>query len=347
MSWRFRRLSPLGVLAAMASCAPAPAQVEQTASSGNVAALHQQAMVVRRACFQEMRQMQLSGVARTDIERKRQECSAREAAIMRPYAEQHLVQELSIAAETLHLDAAAQAAAKAGNDEEALRLFKAIDANAPAIKAEVAQKAPPGVTVSMSASPAQNSLTMDMDALLGELAAAQRKIGQYYEYMGQYSTAASWYEKANASMHVRGGRDMAASVHLGFLYAFGRGVPRDRAKAMELFGGRSEGLFAETGATESAYAYLLDYNRLPEHVEDVTPGYIKSVETDLLANHAMNSNDIAMLAFGLLLISGGGRESAGSNAFHHGPSSSECAAIKFMGGGPLVSGGAGCAPWTW
>lgn len=120
MSWRFRRLSPLGVLAAMASCAPAPAQVEQTASSGNVAALHQQAMVVRRACFQEMRQMQLSGVARTDIERKRQECSAREAAIMRPYAEQHLVQESSIAAETLHLDAAAQAAAKAGNDEEAL-----------------------------------------------------------------------------------------------------------------------------------------------------------------------------------------------------------------------------------
>lgn len=75
-------------------------------------------------------------------------------------------------------------------------------------------------------------------------------------------------------MKIRGGVEMIAAVRLGFLYAYGRGVPLDRAKARQLFAWR-EG---------SAFAYLLDRDRLPQSYEDVTPQFIQTVKDQEIAS---------------------------------------------------------------
>jgi hypothetical protein len=116
----------------------------------NVAALRDQMRAARQACAEESRQMQASGASPQAIRQRMMSCVGQTTAIMRPYAEQHLAQESNVAVETLHLDEAAQNAAREGRYEDAVAFYRRIDANAPAIKAEVTRKAPAGAVVSGS-----------------------------------------------------------------------------------------------------------------------------------------------------------------------------------------------------
>jgi hypothetical protein len=151
-------------------------------------------------------------------------------------------------------------------------------------------------------------------------------------------------------MSLRGGRDQRASVLLGFLYAFGKGVPKDRAKAVELFGGRAGGGFANRGATESSYAYLLDYDRLPERIEDVTPEYLVRTEQDLKDRHVMNAADInAMISILKWMADLAAEEKAHpsrSTGVLGNPSFGQCARLSSGGHGGLA-GMSGCGSSFW
>jgi TPR repeat protein len=287
---RFFRV--LCLIALPAGCAPTAYSNGQPTADPT----RQKAAADRASCRGELRQLQLSGASQVIVAQKFGQCNDIVANDLKGDSERQLRQQSGIAADTLQTDMAAMDNLKNGRVEEAIALYKQIDANGPAIINEVRERAPPGSRASMQNSPAANILIINMDALLLELAKAQRMVGQYYEDEGQDSIAASWYQKANATMAVYGGKDMMASDLLGFMYAWGRGVPQDRDHAMTLFGGADPTFLGGKGNKENAFAYLLRTNNLPRRLKDVTPELVSKVQDTEIAGRLMGIA-IMMAAF--------------------------------------------------
>jgi tetratricopeptide (TPR) repeat protein len=97
------------------------------------------------------------------------------------------------------------------------------------------------------------------------LAFARSGIGKYYlsgyAVQQNYTEAARWYQKAVDTRDTHGGETgigRAAKHSLGLLYAYGLGVPRDRAKARQIW-------VSMGGGTPNAddLVKLLDNNALP------------------------------------------------------------------------------------
>jgi Sel1 repeat len=101
----------------------------------------------------------------------------------------------------------------------------------------------------------------------GSRAMADTHIGSFYEKgLGtnqDYRQAAYWYQKA-VNLHAAA---TGAELRLGLLYANGLGVPRDRAKARELF--------EAAGPSSSIYLVLLDTNKLPSNSDDISPALMR------------------------------------------------------------------------
>jgi len=101
---------------------------------------------------------------------------------------------------------------------------------------------------------------------------ARERIGEYYEkglggVKQDHRTAAIYYAKATDKSN-GDAPSIRATLRLAFLYANGLGVPRDRAKARELF--------LSTGPSTQANVVLLDHNLLPRSMEDVTPSLLQT-----------------------------------------------------------------------
>lgn len=258
--------------------------------SDQVNAWRHQAAIDRAACRNAMVQARRSGVPTAAANQQFLDCNRKVAADATRANDLDRQRTSPVSAETLKLDIAARQATQQGQTAEALAIYRQIDANGPAIIAEVQRLTPNGIRVSMSNTPADNLRRMDMMALLQELATAQRLIGLSYEHAGDDRSAAAWYEKANSTMATEGGRDGVASVRLGFMYASGRGVPEDRARALELFGGSGtttfwNGLLGGQQKGESELAYLLRMNELPRHPEEVTADYVAKVQERDMGAH--------------------------------------------------------------
>jgi TPR repeat protein len=251
----------------------------------------QSRQAIIKGCIEQMKQAQLAGAPPAQILQMRQECMTRAAATLEPQREQMVSAMPGVAGETTRAFLAAHRAETAGNQQEAFRLYWSIDANAAAIEAEVSRLA--GATVSPRNTLATNQEIVNNDGLGSALITAQRKIGEYYERGGDYRTAASYYQKALNTARTQNGTDTVASVRLGFLYAYGRGVPQDRARAMELFGGTRGGGTLRS-KTETGFAYLLDHNQLPNRPEDVNPQRLAAIE----------DQEIKQKLFSWLLVAG-------------------------------------------
>lgn len=292
----------------------------------------------QRACNAEMRQMMANGASRQEVFAKQTECIKRTTAVNQQPGIERLSQASPVAGETLRLDLAARKALEGGRDEEAMAIYKRIDANGPAIIQEAVRLAPPGAEVGRENSQATNSNIMDMDGMLGELARAQRLIGESYENSGRDALAPPWYEKANATLAVRGGHDPRASTLLGFMYAHGRGVPKDSDRATAYFNEAESEFLPARGSHSNPLVYLLQSGRLPQHRWEVTTA---------MANEAQEQEAMNKL-LGFLLTSAilsGGRTSQ-QNRQASGPSSLDCADYSFMGAGRM-SALAGCGPTWW
>lgn len=129
---------------------------------------------------------------------------------------------------------AMSSADQAGDEPTAFRLAQAIGAQADAIKAE-----------------AQNDPGHAQE-LLNSLALAESRIGVGYESRGNDAEAAVYYQKAIDTKASINGDDTVPRTRLGFLYATGRGVPRDRDRALALFGGAKGEILGARGPTETA-----------------------------------------------------------------------------------------------
>lgn len=253
---------------AVYGCAQPGAGTPDVQSSSEAA--HQADMANRRACIAEMRQMNAAGVDADAIAAKRQACVDASIRITEPYRQSQLAAVPGIYGQTLRQMDAARTAEQAGNYEEALRNYRAIDANAPAIEAEVSRMASVGSTVSQANSPAANMQIMNYQALQHGVAIAQRKIGESYEAAKNYPEAAAYYQKALDTMGYPRGVELIAIERLAFLYANGLGVPKDDAKARQMFG------LDNRYPTE---VDLMDKGRLPKSPEEV-PAVVGRIEEE-------------------------------------------------------------------
>ena len=170
-----------------------------------------------------------------------------------------------------HDYAAASAAAAAGDYPEALRLFHKIDAQG------------------LSGAPLDFRRAMQFR---NELAGAQEQIGEFYEkglgVQQSYPDAAAWYRKAMGagSLGNPSFEPMAvqARLRLGFLYANGLGVPRDRLMAKSLF-------LSSQAAESNHLVSLLDQGLLPRSMDDLSPGYVASADAKIASENANRYND--------------------------------------------------------
>jgi hypothetical protein len=154
---------------------------------------------------------------------------------------------------------AAFAAENAGNYTEAMRVWRKIDAE-------------PEVDVAYPSGKGNVQLGGFTSAGLyaDGLAEARYKIAYYYEFgLGlnrNYTEAAAFYQKAVSTTDLNGNRTLFgtwATKRLGFLYAYGLGVPKDRAKARQLWAALPDGVDSGKG-----YVRLLDNNALPQNIDD-------------------------------------------------------------------------------
>jgi tetratricopeptide (TPR) repeat protein len=152
---------------------------------------------------------------------------------------------------------AGNAAEKSGNYLEAARQFNLIDVNGDSIMADA-------ITRSQS----NNSMDkVNADGMWDSLALATTKLGVYEEKDGDYPAAAQYYQRAIDRMSQVNGVAQTAMLRLAFLYANGRGVPIDDAKARALF----ESL---DGHLDPRILDLMDYGMLPKSPEEVTPALL-------------------------------------------------------------------------
>lgn len=288
------RIAAVALCVMLAGCAQTTVSTDPNPAVGpgsdQVNDWRHQAALDRAACRSAMMQARSTGVSTVAANQQFIECNRKVAADATRANDLDRQRTSPVSAETLRIDIAARQATRQGQTAQALTLYRQIDANGPAIIAEVQRLAPNGTGVSMSNTPADNLRRMDMMALLQELATAQRLIGLSYEHAHDDRTAAAWYEKANSTMATEGGRDGVASVRLGFMYAWGRGVPEDRARALESFGGSGtttfwNGLLGGQQKGESELAYLLRMNELPRHPEEVTADYVAKIQERDMGAH--------------------------------------------------------------
>jgi hypothetical protein len=205
----------------------------------------------RAACLDRFRQAMMAGTSQGQLDQIRHECIRISLEGMQPGI-RPLNADTSIYDRTTRATIAAQDADRDGNYRRAAELFRSIDADSNAIKAEAARGRDPG-------------------DLLRQLARAQRHLGAYDEQAGNYAAAAAYYQKALTTMNWPNGVEMLAVYRLGFLYVNGLGVRRDTKKAREYFSWRDD-------QRNRVALTLLDHNMLPRIPEDITPALISSAE---------------------------------------------------------------------
>jgi hypothetical protein len=190
------------------------------------------------------------------------QCQKQLRPIQTAINDQMLARQPGVYAQTLRTSNAIHSADSAGDEPKAFQLAQTMDAQANVIESEA------------QANPAEARDMRDM------LSFAQTEIGKGHEKRGHDAEAAVYYQKAINTMAIANGVGTPAQIRLGFLYANGRGVQRDRGRALELFGGASGEILGTRGHTESAYAYLLNHGKLPYRLEDMRPGLLQSVEAE-------------------------------------------------------------------
>jgi hypothetical protein len=215
----------------------------------------QKAATDRAACRSAMMQARSSGVSPIVAGQQFTECNKKVNDDASQAATLDRQRTSPIADQILQLDVAARTATQRGRTDDAIGYYRQIDANGPAIIAEVQRLAPGGLSVSYQNSLSDNLHRMDTQTLLQELATAQRMIGLSYEH-------AAW----------------------------GRGVPQDRARALELLGGSGQptfwnGLLGGEQKGESDLAYLLRMNEIPRHPEEVNAAYISKIRERDMGAH--------------------------------------------------------------
>ncbi len=179
----------------------------------------------------------------------------------------------SISAATFRAEQAALDAEKAGNEQEALRLYKTIDANSSIIVAEAARLSPPGAnTVERirARSIQENAKVRQGESLKDALKHAKTIIAMSDERDGRYAEASTYYQQVLDLEGAPDGDGLAVGERLAFLYANGRGVQKDQAKARRLLSVRD----SQRNRTDLA---LLDRNKLPLSPEDV-PDELKKAQ---------------------------------------------------------------------
>jgi hypothetical protein len=93
-------------------------------------------------------------------------------------------------------------------------------------------------------------------------------VGINYEKAGRYAEAAAVYQKTLNDEGYPNGDGLPAGERLGYLYANGRGVPKDAAKARQLFG-------ANQTLRNRDDLLLLNHHMLPLTPEGKTPALIE------------------------------------------------------------------------
>ena len=235
-----------------------------------------------------------------------------------------LAQQPSIYAQTMRASLAIHSAAAAGDEPRAFQLARAMDSQSSAIE---------------SAARADPAHARDMRDMLGF---AETQIGIGYEKSGNDAEAAVYYQKAIDTMGVVNGVGAPAQTRLGFLYANGRGVPRDQAKALALFGEANGEVPGARGRTETAYAYLLNHGKLPYRIEDMRPGMLHSAEDEEARRQAQIM--AAAMAAGAAAGALQGRPAEPAPEKHD-PDPILChLAVK---NAPSIAGMAGCPLWSW
>jgi len=169
-----------------------------------------------------------------------------------------------------------------------------------------------------------------------DISLARCKIGELYQRgLGvpvDYAEAARWYTKA---MNMKPWGDDCGGW-LGFLYAYGAGVPRDQDKARSLWDRQWE---------TKVFTQLMDHNMLPKKIEDVNAFDWKAAAAKMKSQddakaeakweatlHAMH--DIA---------NGPGARSAQPQSGSSQPDWLTCHALSSSS--HFIAGTAGCPPW--
>jgi hypothetical protein len=143
-------LSASGVIA-VGACAATGASGPVGAASNDQASIlaaHQADRAEMNACLGRIRQAAQAGATGSDITQMRRNCMARANDNAGRIRNQQIAEDPSINGKFTRAFAAAQNAENTGNNEEALRIYKSIDADADEIDAEAARLAPPGRVVS-------------------------------------------------------------------------------------------------------------------------------------------------------------------------------------------------------
>jgi tetratricopeptide (TPR) repeat protein len=284
-------------------------------------AVHQQQRAIQEDCRARRRAAIQNGATADQVSELNRACIGQVDALSAQLARDELSQDQSIYGDTTRLMVAGRDLEKSGDEQGAFRTYQTVEANAAAIEAEVSR-----ANASNAPLPAQSQQDrmrrMDADALLSQLGIAETKIGVYYERRGDYTQAAAYYRKAIATRSLG---SLMATKRLAFLYAYGRGVPRDRDMTRRLF-------IAFGG--ENGFSYLLDHDRLPDRIEDVTQNYVEKVK-DEEARKSLFAFLILMAAF-----SAGG----GGGQQHATPHQTNCAAVNYFYS-PGFAGMQGCWPY--
>jgi TPR repeat protein len=156
-----------------------------------------------------------------------------------------------------------RAARAAGSPTEAIRLWREVDAEP---DASVAFAGVPMTASGIHNNNYQYGTLSEAQEYANGLAQARLILGSYYQSGGvvrqDYTEAAAWYQKASDTTDPNGNRTLFGNVaakNLGLLYAYGLGVPQNRATARQLW----ETWPAGSGGNRDLLR-LLDADELPK-----------------------------------------------------------------------------------
>jgi TPR repeat protein len=251
-------------------------QANVATSPSNVAnqqAEDQQLLAATQACAQRVRQVALATNNPETVRAAMADCQRQLRPLAAKVNGQAMARLPGLYGETMRASFAIQSAEQAGDEPQTFQLSRAMDAEAEKIKAR-----------------AQNDPAHARD-LLQALGDAQTKVGVGYEKRGNDAEAAVYYQRAIDTLASINGMDMGARTHLGFLYANGRGVRREKEKALALFGGANGEVLGARGPTETSFAYLLAHGKLPYRQEDITPSFYRSAEDEIRRQAERQASD--------------------------------------------------------
>jgi TPR repeat protein len=233
-------------------------------------------MAERIRCMDEARPTLLAGTTSEERQRIVKGCGARMAAAAAPYRNQMISDDHSFQGQTAHASLAAQAAERAGNPQEALRQYLSIDAEEGAILAYLEQTGAERLLDDKTTPLAEYTKAMNIADMGRQLAQAQLKIGIHYQHSGDDRAAAIYFQKSLNTNGHPDGDGMIAGEWLGYMYANGRGVTRDPAKARQLFSVTD----SQGNRTDLA---LMDRHMLPQTPEGKTPALIAKINAIIKA----------------------------------------------------------------